>query len=411
MTIPVDYLILGADGQQGLIMSRFFLKHTDRKIVLCDISFDKAREDLKLFSFSKPDSIYFEEVDASEDKNFLELFFKYKPSAVINAGAFLTDPKLVQICVDFNAHWVDLFACPFWFDNLVSFDTDFKIKNITAITGCGSVPGIGNVMARKIVDSMESIQSGHGGFAWDSNIKEFVTPFCLSDVIRELTQPVWVYSEGKFVEIPAQSAKQVMNFPLIGEQTIYAVSHSEVFTYAKLFKDKGLENFVFYAGFPDHCKVVIDALAKLIPFGPGESEEGVFLETEMITSSGWSSVDPNNLAMALGKNGSQFPEGYTESEILWTSFFGTCLSGKKVIRTMHCEVPPIEDWENFGCNVDTAFPAAIIAEMVLEGKLPSGVYSPENSVPPDEFFSRLKALGFSFKTNDADVPTKETAND
>jgi saccharopine dehydrogenase-like NADP-dependent oxidoreductase len=47
---------------------------------------------------------------------------------------------------------------------------------------------------------------------------------------------------------------------------------------------------------------------------------------------------------------------------------------------------------------DTGFPAAIAAVMLARGEIRgTGVQAPENVVPPEPFFNKLKERGFSFR--------------
>ena len=67
---------------------------------------------------------------------------------------------------------------------------------------------------------------------------------------------------------------------------------------------------------------------------------------------------------------------------------------------MECVVPPLKDWEEAGCNIDTGFPAAVIAEMIKYGDITKrGVFAPEAVVPEKPFFKALKKKKFVFYEN------------
>ena len=59
---------------------------------------------------------------------------------------------------------------------------------------------------------------------------------------------------------------------------------------------------------------------------------------------------------------------------------------------MECIVNTLPGWEDAGCNIDTGIPAAIIARMVMDGRITArGSYPPGPVVPTEEFFKELRA--------------------
>lgn len=84
------------------------------------------------------------------------------------------------------------------------------------------------------------------------------------------------------------------------------------------------------------------------------------------------------------------PEGYNEKENLWVHIIGT-KNGKRKDIMMECLVPPLRGWESAGCNIDTGFPASILAQMVKRGAITErGSFSPEVGIPPAIFFNELR---------------------
>lgn len=88
------------------------------------------------------------------------------------------------------------------------------------------------------------------------------------------------------------------------------------------------------------------------------------------------------------------PEGYKEQENLWVEICGT-KNGKPQNILMECIVPPIKGWEDSGSNIDTGFPAVIIAKMIKSGLInQAGSFAPEAIIPPQEFFAEIKKKNF-----------------
>lgn len=257
-----------------------------------------------------------------------------------------------------------------------SLDREMKKKNIVGITGIGSVPGIGNIMLRYASEKFDKINEIHVGFAWDSNIKEFVVPFSIESVIEEFTSPAPIVKNRHFeFRIPLKSITKEYH-RTIGKETEMFVRHPEQYTFLHYFKKKGLKNIKFYAGFPEHSfKMIVD----LIKLG--------FADKHEIEFSGLK-IKPVNFLTQMLKRLKQ-PKGYKEKENLWVRIYGTKNKKNKFIL-MESIVPTLPKWEDVGCNIDTGMPASILAQFVKKGYiLKRGCFSPEIGIPPELFFKEL----------------------
>ncbi len=153
--------------------------------------------------------------------------------------------------------------------------------------------------------------------------------------------------------------------------------HSEPLTFYQNYKDKGVKNVRFYGGFPNHSK---EKIISFIDLG--------FHKKDLITVNGMEVSPPEFLGAALKKL--PVPEGYKESENLWVELVGV-KDGKEKKILMECIVPTLKGWESAGCNIDTGFPCAIMAEMIKNGVITKrGSFAPEAVVPEEPFFSELK---------------------
>jgi saccharopine dehydrogenase-like NADP-dependent oxidoreductase len=87
------------------------------------------------------------------------------------------------------------------------------------------------------------------------------------------------------------------------------------------------------------------------------------------------------------------PDNYREKENLWVRVMGA-KDGKKKRILMECLASTIDGWEAAGCNIDTGFPASIIAQMVKKGVIHQyGSFAPEGIVPPKPFFDEIRKRG------------------
>jgi saccharopine dehydrogenase (NAD+, L-lysine-forming) len=376
-----DFLILGADGMQGTIVARYLLER-GYKVFCTDIA--QTRISRIIQDFKKTSTFAF--VDVSDSDRLLGAIQKSNPDVVINCAEGDWNLNVFQVCLLAQKNCIDLGSWSHMTKDQIKLDKDFKKIKKVAITGCGSVPGIGNVMLSWASKKFDSIESIDVGFAWDSNVKKFVTPFSIESILEEFTTKASFVQSGRVRKIYPKNSEKIRNFSFIGPQKVFLVEHAEIYTFFHYFKSYGVKNIRFYAGFPLHSERVIKTLIDL-----------TFHDKKPILFQGKEIVPDNFLTQVLKRI--KIPKNYKEWENLWVEVKGKKKRKKKKIL-MECIVPPLKGWEDAGCNIDTGFPAAIIAEMIKYGQISKhGSFAPEAIVPPKPFFKALKKYKFSFFVN------------
>jgi saccharopine dehydrogenase-like NADP-dependent oxidoreductase len=298
--------------------------------------------------------------------------------------------------MQYDVHFLDIFANYDWVDKFGREGDKNSIYNLNKgkstviITGCGCAPGITSLMAKKLGQKFKSIETIEAGFCWDSNMKEFVPPFCISDAAYELFYDARVIIAKQDKVIEPRSYSKEYNFPLIGKQTVYAMSHIELYSLLDYFENKGIQNVFFYGGFPKHCIKILESFNSL---GLIQDKEGVLSIPD--ANGNVQTYTKQEIVTAISKH-IPTPKNYTETEIVWCTITGVNELDEITTQTMVCQVPPIPGWEEHGCNVDTGIPAAVVSEMILHNKVPPGVYIPETIVDPDLFIQELEKFGFEF---------------
>jgi saccharopine dehydrogenase-like NADP-dependent oxidoreductase len=365
-----DYLILGGTGQQGRIVARDLLE-AKNKVLLCGRN--KSRVEKILKRFSRAD---FASVDLRDISRTIEIIKKSGADVVINCAEGDWNLNALKACIRANVNSLDLGSEIWMTKKQFELDRTLKNKNLVHITGCGSVPGIGNVMLAYAVEKLDSISAVDVGFAWNSNIKKFVVPFSIQSIIEEFTDPATNIHDGKFAKIKPMETVHKYKDKFVGDEKSFYVRHPETYTFYHYYKNKGLKDVRFYAEFPPHS---FDIIAMLIELGLGRKDDVVVNGVK---------VKPVELLTEVLKD-LPIPDGYTEKEDLFVSVHGKKSKQKKIIR-MQCIVPTLEDWKDAGCNIDTGIPASIIAQMI-KNKIISkkGSFAPEAVVPPKLFFEEL----------------------
>ena len=366
-----DFCVLGATGMQGRIVTRDLLEN-GYSVMLCGR--DKSRVLHFLKKYKRTDFKY---IEATKIHTIKDAVKASKSNVVVNCMEGDWNYEVFKVCLQLGVNCIDLGSEIPVTKKQFSLDKDFKRKNIVGITGIGSVPGVGSIMLHYAAEKFDIIENVDVGFAWDSNIKEFVVPFSIESVLEEFTDRAPIVRNCHFKYKVQLNNIIREHHRFIGRENEMFVRHPEQYTFLHYFKHRGLKNIRFYAGFPDHSFKMIVSLIKL-----------GFASYKLLDYKG-QKIRPINFLTQLLKR-LKYPEGYKEKENLWIRIVGTKNRKRKEIL-MECLVPPLKRWEDAGCNIDTGMPASILAQMVKKEEFThKGSFSPEISIPPEPFFKELK---------------------
>jgi saccharopine dehydrogenase-like NADP-dependent oxidoreductase len=367
-----DFLVLGGDGMQGRIVARFLLRKGHSLF-----GADLHDYNLKRMGILTKNNFGFSLVDIRDEVALRKLIREVNPKVVINCADEEWNLNVYLACLAEKRHVVDLGSSIQHTRHQLGLHSEFKKQGITAITGCGSTPGINNVMLGYAVKEFDTIDTVEAGFAWDSNDKIFVTPFSLNAILGEITDPAPYIEDRVWHRTAPLRTLERRPFETIGMQPVFLVHHAETFTFYRHCKDKGVRDVKYYASFPDHSMHVLEALAAM-GFGNGEKSIAV----------GEENIKPSMFISQMAKN-MRPPKTYEETEELWISVSGK-KGGVEHKTTMICHVRTLPEWHDAGSNIDTGFPAAIIGTMIEKGEISQpGSFSPEEIVPAEPFFKKL----------------------
>ena len=366
-----DFAVIGATGMQGRIVTKDLLK-CGYSVLLC------GRDKSRVIDLLKNKKTSFAYVDLTKSKDTKKTIKNSGAGVVINCAEGDWNFEATKIFSEIGVHSIDLGSDIPILKKQLALNNELKKKGIIFITGCGSVPGIGDVMLRYAYPKFDTIDTAKVGFAWDSNMKKFVVPFSIQSILEEFTMIAPYLHNGKIKRIAPLDSLEVVYHKAIGNQKQMKVGHHpETYTFYEYCKNKGIKNLEFYAGFPEHSMKV---LLNLLELGLDSKKEINFHEEK---------IKPVNFLTEVLK-GIKYPKGYTETENLWVLIKGKH-NGKPKEILMECIVPPLKGWEDAGCNIDTGMPASIIAQMIFNKIITTpGSYAPEQIVPVEPFFKELR---------------------
>jgi saccharopine dehydrogenase-like NADP-dependent oxidoreductase len=378
-----DFVVIGATGEQGSIASRDLLENGYR-VLLCGRHPDKLRKLLKNKRAA------FEHVDLSDVPATTRVIKNSGAKIVVNCAELAWNMQAMEAAWKANAHYLDLGGLQEMTAQQYKRDRDWRTKNLIALLGCGSTPGIANVMTAYAVEQLDTVDHIDLGFAWDSNIKQFVLPYSFESIVYELTVPAIVLENGRFKKIQACALEGITEFLGVGHQMTYCIVHSEVYTYHKYFKEKGLRSVHYKAGFPLHSFKVLDTLMAL-----GFASKKPLGNDATAASAPVLPLDFTSRIL----HHLQRPKHYAETEDLWVKVYGTHKGKPKNIE-MDCLVKPTRGWSEAGSNVDTGRTIAVMAMMLHRGEIVGvGVTAPEIAVPPKLFFEEIEKRGMRVYKN------------
>ena len=157
----------------------------------------------------------------------------------INAAHAAIDLPLMDACLDAGAHYMDLSSCPSlqW-----AYDERFRRAGLTAFLGGGEDPGLGNVLARRgadLLDTVDSVRIRDGDTA-RSDLTPLPVVWSPETFLDEVFTEGLYFEDGRLVRMPPWSGREVYPFPEpVGPQPVYLMDHEEPETLPR-FLGKGL---------------------------------------------------------------------------------------------------------------------------------------------------------------------------
>ena len=292
---------------------------------------------------------------------------KISADAIINCAWYEHNLRAMECALKAQAHYVDLGGLYHMTLKQLKLDAAFRRINRLAVLGCGSTPGITNMMAARMghlferVDSVTIYDASHDPSTAES---EFAPPFAIRTMLAEFVQPAPVLKGGRMVEIKAHGGAEEQGFKApIGRVPVGTVIHSETATLPAYFKDKGIRDCAFKIFYPPAVKTQLAVLA------------GIGLDQEFIS--------------LLTKRAKPLTGRPNDFEVLRVIMKGDRVS------CWDCEIRPTKTLTAGAVGV--GFTASIAAMLICDGKTKqrSGVAAPESALDEISFFAELKRRPFT----------------
>jgi len=378
----VKIALLGGAGAMGRVTLHDLLDSPDVKEVLVgDINLDAATNLIESLGDPRLEAA---SVDVRDVEGTAEIVRGC--DVLINSTQYYFNMEVMRASLLAGVHYLDLGGLFHMTRKQMSLDEDFKKAGILAVLGCGSTPGITNVMARYAADRLEEVESVDikiGAVDFTESEALFSTPYSIDTVLDECVMSPWIYDGDQWVELPPFSGGEEIQFPApIGLNTAHYTIHSEVATFPLSFKTKGIRRATFRLALPSDFIRTVKTLVDLnLADDTPRNVRGVQVKPRDVLVSVLTPLAASNGAVP------------NDCDCLRVEVAGK-RGGRAVHYTMESIIYPKVEWRASAGAYDTGVPPSIIAQMMARGDIPErGVLNPEQCVPAVPFFEALAERG------------------
>lgn len=302
-------------------------------------------------------------------------------AVVVNAGPYGFNLAVMEAARRAYCHYLDLGGLFHTTRVQLTHDADFRRHGLLAVLGMGSAPGIVNVMARSAADPLvrvHAVRVYNGGADHTRYDAPLAFGFAPATVLDEFTLPPMLFEKGRFAAGAPLSGGEDFHFPHLGVQRVHSSLHSEVATLPLSYHGKGLRECSFKIAYDP---ALIERLRLLIALGLTDKRPGP------------RGVAPRDVLLDCFSRLPPPPDFVDDRDALAVVVEGEDKRGPVVVRydllALPQRRPPLS-----AVARDTGFPPAIVARMILDGRIKErGVRPPEQCVPARPFLQELAERG------------------
>ncbi len=373
-------VVLGGYGEMGRIISIDLAETADKfRIVIAGRDGKKAEAFAK--SFNKPNIIGVG-ADLNNHKQMKQVLEGAK--VLINATNYYFNVQVMKTALKAHVNYIDLGGLYHTTLKQLRLHDKFKKAKIIALLGCGSTPGITNIMAHYGAEKLDRIHEIHIQFAdkdYTNYNMPFVVPYSMQTVFDEFTKRPAVFTNGKMTFADPLGGGINVTFPQpVGKVLCRYSLHSELASLPKHFASRGIKECSFRGGWdPDF----VNKTSFLI-------QAGFASETPIIVKG--NKVVPRDVAVAL-LNRFLPPESVkvNDVEFLRVELKGT-RKKKEQTLVVYCKAVSNKKWNIPAGSWDTGVPLSIVAQMIATGHISGGGVYPSDArnINPKKFFKELK---------------------
>jgi saccharopine dehydrogenase-like NADP-dependent oxidoreductase len=269
--------------------------------------------------------------------------------------------KMARAAVEAGVDYVDICDDYGPIEELFALDEAAGQAGVTVITGLGWTPGITNILARLGAEELDEVDDIN--ISWAGGAADSTGLAVIMHVFYAVTGNVPTYRDGAWVDVPASSEAEVVEFPApLGRVRVFHCGHPEPLTVPRYIQ----ANTVSLKGAltPDWNNKLADLFARLRLIGtPAKNDRmaRIIHAIEGLFRVGGIAASGVRVDVKGRKEGRQCTISYGVADKM----------GKL-----------------------TGIPAAIGAQLLAEGRIEAkGVFAPEGCLAPQPFLAELSKRG------------------
>lgn len=386
----MKFIILGGYGNIGQVIVQDLSEFApESQIAIAGRDGKKAE---KLIKKLKRKKISFIKTDIL-GKNLPDILEGY--DVCVNATQYYNNLKVMKACIKARINYIDLGGLFHITRKQLKLDAEFKKINKVAILGCGSTPGITNILASyaaQFFDTLKSIDISFADADFTHYRQKFVLPYSFYTLVDEFTLRPEILAQGRLKAISPLTGEKTLFFKKLPKemqrQKGFFTLHSELATFPSSFKEKRLNECTFRVTFPQDFITKIKTLIEL---------ELTSRNTLNIKKKKYKILDITARIMDQW-----LPQQHViDEEIVRVDLLGRKDGIQK--RIVMDAIAKSKEKIPAG-TYNTGVPASIIAVMV--GKKiteKKGVLPPELCIPPVKFFKEMYRRGIEVCMNDQKI--------
>lgn len=373
------YAVLGGSGAMGRIAVRdLFESSRNNEIIIAGNEYNEVKKIAASFKSKRVKAAFADVKNIDATAKLLR-----NADVCVNAVIYYYNLHVMKACLKAKVSYVDLGGLFHMTRRQLKLHKQFADKGLLAILGCGSTPGITNVLIRyasPMFDKLDDISIRFGSRSWTKYKQHFVIPYTAYTLFDEFTDKPAVYSSGKLGFAKPMSGKDTYKFPKpVGKQRCFYTLHSELATIPSNYREKGLKNCSFRVCFPEDFVRDVNLLIEL-----------GFASKKKIKVNGKEVVMRDIAAKELNRMALPKDIKPKDIEFILVDINGE-KNGKKKAISIYAAAKSNPRWKASAGDIDTGVPLSIMAQMIANGKAKAkGVLAPEQCVEPKLFFRELK---------------------
>ena len=353
----MNIVVLGGCGDMGSHVVRELLAHSEATVTIADYRLERAKE-LASELGERARAAF---VDANDEFSLLSVL-EGADAAVGCIGPFYAfAAKMAKAAVKAGVNYVDICDDYGPIEELFALDEAAKRAGVTVITGLGWTPGITNVLAKRGAEELDEVEEIK--ISWAGGAADSTGLAVIMHVFYAIAGKVLTYKDGAWMEVPAGSEAEVVEFPApLGRIRVFHCGHPEPLTIPRYIKAKTVS--LKGALTPDWNNKLADLFARLGLIG----------------------TPAKNARMARIIHAI---EGLFRMGGIAASGARVDVKGRKGGRQRTLSYSVVDRMGRL-----TAIPAAIGAQWLAEGRVErKGVFAPEGCIEPAAFLAELSKRG------------------